>query len=141
MRILSSNEIGFVSGGLETVDVIASRIRGPRGSSQQWAPLSAMSREQLMEQQAGVTGIAAIIGALLGGLAINYVYEKLGGAEGIDQSIEDFEKWVDEKAEELSAATGMAIDDAKFLLKTVGSSGPGGGAPMTCSMTGATGSW
>jgi hypothetical protein len=141
MRMLSSNEIGFVSGGseaLETVDVIASRIRGPRGSSQQWAPLSAMSREQLMEQQGG---IAALIGVILMGLVTNYVYEKIGGAEGIDQSIEDFEKWVDEKAKELSAATGMAIDDAKCLLKTVGSSGPGGGAPMTCSMTGATGSW
>ena len=141
MRMLSRNEIGFVSGGsepLETVDVIASRISGPRGSSQQWAPLSAMSREQLMGQQAG---LYPVIAAFVLGLFVNYAYDKAGGAEGVDQALEDLEKWVDEKAKELSAATGMAIDDAKCLLRTAGSSGPGGGAPMTCSMTGANGSW
>jgi len=68
MRMLSSNEIGFVSGGsepLETVDVIASRIRGPRGSSQQWAPLSAMSLENLMAREDSKWGKVALIAVLL----------------------------------------------------------------------------
>ena len=132
MRSLTDNEIAVVSGGDVT-------ITAPKWG---WQRLSTKAVDALIEQHAGAAaGVAALIVAFVSGLVVNYVYDKLGGAEGIDQSIEDFDKWVDEKAKELSAATGMVIDDAKCLLKTLGNSGPGGGAPMTCSMTGATGSW
>jgi len=135
MRALTSDEITAVSGGsLQTIDVIASK----RG----WKPLSTKQAEALIEQHAAAAAaIVPIMVAFVFGLATNYAYESMGGKEGIDQSIEDFEKWCDEKAKEIAAAGKMAYEDAKCLLKTIGTNGPGGGAPMTCSMTGATGSW
>jgi len=135
MRALTSDEITAVSGGsLQTIDVIASK----RG----WKPLSTKQAEALIEQHAAAAAaIVPIMVAFVLGLATNYAYESMGGKEGIDQSIEDFEKWCDEKAKEIAAAGKMAYEDAKCLLKTIGTNGPGGGAPMTCSMTGATGSW
>ena len=138
MRTLTSDEITVVSGGsLQTIDVIASKLG--------WKPLSTKQAEALIEQHANpFGGVLALLGTLIGGIAVNYAYESLGEKEGIDQSIEDFEKWCDEKAKEIAADGKMAYEDAKCLLKTLGAGGIGNG-PLPCSMTvptrGATGSW
>ena len=138
MRTLTSDEITVVSGGsLQTIDVIASRLG--------WKPLSTKQAEALIEQHAAAAAaIIPIMVAIVVGLATNYAYESMGGKEGIDKALEDFKKWIDEKAKEISASGEMAYEDATCLLETLGASGIGVG-PLPCSMTltttGASGSW
>lgn len=143
MRTLTVDEIGFVSGGMEEVVVTGQRINpGKIVITDPFAIMDFLDQMDRSNQNANaIGGLLALLGTLFGGIAVNYVYDSLDGKEGIDKSIEDFEKWCDEKAAEIAAAGKMAYDDAKCLLKAIGTSGPGGGAPMTCSMTGATGSW
>jgi hypothetical protein len=138
MRALTSDEITVVSGGsLQTIDVIASRLG--------WKPLSTKQAEALIEQHAAAAAATIpIMVAFVVGLATNYAYESMGGKEGIDKALEDFEKWCDEKAKEIAATGTMAYEDAKCALKTLGAAGIGDG-PLPCSMTvpttGASGSW
>jgi hypothetical protein len=86
MTTLTSDEITVVSGGsLQTIDVIASRLG--------WKPLSTKQAEALIEQHAAAAAATIpIMVAFVVGLATNYAYESMGGKEGIDKALEDFEK-------------------------------------------------
>ena len=131
MRSLTDNEIAVVSGG----DVI---ITAPKWG---WERLSANAVDKLIEQHAGAAAAVPIAIAFILGLLTEYAYDAMGGKEGIDEKVDEFEKWCDEKAKEIAAAGKMAYEDAKCALQTLGKSGVGGGAPMTCSIRGANGSW